>query len=386
SGAAVRKIEIEFTSLVWAGETWRNRAALYIPAKRPAAYRDAAIVCAAGGDQKGLAFASTGLAAITLIDVPGKHYGVAAAGALMSYGNEQYLKTGDPRWLGSPWLARIFMRAITAAQAIPEFEARRFIVTGASKWGGGSWVAAGADDRIVGALPLSWNIGNVEKALNLKAQRMGIDYKAGKPEAKGPGFLPTSEQLAFVTSPLGRQSLPYTDPYQFRDRLASKPILYMDGTNDPLFHVDADTVFLPEMRGDIRVTLLPNTGHGPTSPWVGIASKMWLAHIFAGRDVPRIEVAEEARGGEVVVTTTVSSRTKVKTVSLWSAEDKTRVFLEAKWTSAAMRSLGEGRHQATLPVPAEGSVGYIVAVEDEDPATVPGVISTGFHEWPHPAR
>ena len=380
-GKNIRRIEIEFTSFEWAGETWRHRAYLLIPSERPAAYRDAGVIYAAGSADKGEATALMGIASLTLQNVPGTRYGVKAAGALMTYGNERFFETGDPRWLGYPWLGKIFVRAVTAAQSVPEFGARQFVVTGASKWGAAAWIAAGADDRIVGAVPRSWNIGNVERALELKAQRWGLDHKGGKEGAKGPGFQTTARQLEFVRNPIGRQSLAYTDPYQFRNRLEGKPILYIHGTNDPLSHVASDTVFLPHMPATVRILHTPNAGHG-ASPWDEKAWLMWLAHVFAGRDAPRIDVTTESRDARQVVTATVVSRTQVKKVALWTARDKTRSFLEAKWDAADMRAMGDGRYQASFEQPTEGSVGYIIMVEDEDPATVPGVITSGFHEWP----
>ncbi len=379
SGASIRRIEFEFDSFEWAGQTWRNRAALCIPAESPEPYRDAALIYASGGDKQIVPIAQMGIACVGLIDAPGKRYGIANPGALMSYGSEQYMKTGDPRWLGYPWLARIFMRAITAARSMPEFGDRRFVVTGGSKWGAGAWIAAGADDRIVGAVPASWNIGNVEKALDLKARRLGMNHKAGGAEAKGPGFQTTAEQIETYSNPRGQRGLAYVDPFRFRDRLAGKAILYMAGTNDPLFSVDADTVFLPEMHADVRVLLVPNAGHGEK----GIDPRpMWLAHVFAGRDVPRIETRHEANQGQLIVEAQVESRTAIESVTLWSAADSTRTFLDAVWSSIAMEALDEGRYRASIPAPDKGSVGYIVMVEDDDPATVPGVITSGFHEWP----
>jgi hypothetical protein len=45
-----------------------------------------------------------------------------------------------------------------------------------------------------------------------------------------------------------------------------------------------------------------------------------------------------------------------------------------------MTSLSHGLSSSRAQ--SHGCAAYIVMVEDDDPATVPGVITTGFHEWP----
>ncbi len=378
-GGKVEEIVLEFTAFEWAGETWRHKVVARIPANPPAPYRGGALITSGRG-----IFDSAlrlGLAAANIEGVPGRKYGETHAGRVMMVGLKKALETGNFRWEGYGWLARVYMRAATALEALEGSEIHRFVVQGGSKKGQASWMAVAADDRFVGAVPFSWNRGNAKETLRLEVERLGVDHRRG---GKGtPSGQTPAQMLEQISTPMGTKWLQIGDPYYYRDRIAGKKVLYMAGVVDPLFHVAHCTLFLPHMPEGVRILLAPNVGHG-SSDWHKTATVMWLAHIFQGRDVPRIDVNQTTRNGRLHVTAKVDSETQITKVELWSVVDPTGAYRKDEanpWQATAMNEARDGVYQAALPLPRDGVLGYIIMVEDDDPESVPGVITSSFHEW-----
>ncbi len=385
-GRSLQVLKLSYNSFEWAGEQWRHQAIVVLPDRKDVRYRGAAVIIAGGGppfQKMAEAAALMGIPALMIQSGnPGPHYGYPQEGELMGFAEQKFLKTGDPNWIGYAWLGKVIVRAVTAATAIPEMQAERFVVTGGSKRGAASWIAAGADERIIGAFPMSWNAGNFRAFLQLKARRWGLDYQPRKnSDTVAPAFVTTREQIARAQHARGQVYRRYTDPFEFRDRLKDKQILYAVGTNDPLFPVAADTVFLPYLSPTVRVLLVPNAGHTVNTPRHLTAWRMWLAHCFAGRDVPRIDVTAERNGERAVITATVRSRTTIKSARLWSTRDERGAYLKVNWRSHRLERIAPGKYRATLTVPAHAHVGYFIELTDDDPQSVPGVVTTGFQEF-----
>ncbi|MFG0297851.1 MAG: PhoPQ-activated protein PqaA family protein, partial [Maioricimonas sp. JB045] len=148
---------VEFTSFEWSGETWRHRAVAILPEQRDERFgRGGVIVSGPQGGNRRLAAVCIEMGLPVLLITggnPGGRYGAKNEGGSMAVGSRRFLETGDPRWLGYGWLAKVLVRSITAAQAVPGFDADRFVVTGGSKRGLACWIATAVDDRIVGAFP-----------------------------------------------------------------------------------------------------------------------------------------------------------------------------------------------------------------------------------------
>lgn len=384
-GRSLRVLKLSFNSFQWAGEPWRHQAMVVLPDHQVPRYQGAAVIIAGGGrpfQKMAEAAALMGIPALIITSGnPGPHYGYPKEGELMGFAQQKFLETGDPHWIGYVWLGKVIVRAVTAATAIPEMQAKRFVVTGGSKRGAASWIAAGADDRIIGAFPMSWNAGNISAFLELKARRWGLDYQPRKnPGTVAPAFVTTREQIARAKHARGQVYGRYTDPYEFRDRLKDKQILYAVGTNDPLFPVASDTVFLPHMPPSVRMSLVPNAGHTVNTPRHLTAWRMWLAHCFAGRDVPRIETTAERNAATVTVTAMVHTRTRIKEARLWSAHDGRGAYLKVNWQSQPLERTAPGRYRGTLAAPPSQYVGYFIELTDDDPRTVPGLVTTSFQE------
>lgn len=382
AGQELKRIDIEFTSFDWAGEEWRHRAVVLLPPSVPARYAGAGAIVSGGNTQYAEAAASMGIPTLMIAGAnPGPHYGIPDEGNLMGYGAKMFHKTGDTGWIGYAWLGKIIVRAVTALGAVEGSPVERAVVTGCSKRGAASWIAVGFDDRIVGAYPACWNCGNTLDWLQLKAERWGLDYQPkANATTMAPAFITTRQQMAEVKAPHASEYQSYTDPFQYRDRIKSKKILYAAGTDDPLFPVMSDSVFLPRISGDIRIHLVPNAAHTNATPRHLTAWRMWLAHVLAGRDVPAITVSARPQDDRLMVKAQIETRTTVKAARVWYTSDDRGAYLKSQWQSV---ELDHG--SAAIPAPRDRYTAYFVEVEDEDPATVPGVATTGIQER-KPAR
>jgi PhoPQ-activated pathogenicity-related protein len=395
------RIELEFTSFVWEGETWRHRAFVYLPDMASELYSGAGVIVSSRkpDDPVYMRYAESaalmGIPALMIRDGnPGPRYGQTVEGEVMGYGAKRFNQTGDYRWHGFAWLGRVMMRAITAAQQVPGFEAERFVVTGCSKRGMASWISSAADERVVGAFPTCWNAGNFAEFFQLKAERWGLDHSPKlQPGEMGevaknvkitnaPAFLTPRQQLKiFANHPMAKKAAQIQDPYQYRDLLKGKKVLYSSGVNDPLFHVASDTLFLPHMPEGVRVQLVANDRHTSASEEQHIAWPMFLAHVFVDRPLTEItSVSHKLKNEALVVNVTIDSQHTVEQARLWFAGDEKGAYIDAEWRSVVLTSVGEGEYQAKLPLNTQ-YIGYFVEIEDRGSDAMAGLITSGFQEF-----
>jgi hypothetical protein len=383
-GRKLKRIDLSYTSFEFAGEKWRHPCIVLLPDRAAPEYAgDAVVIAGNGSDPEGLpvryaeAAALMGIPALAIIGAnPGPHYGGKNEGAVMSVMEAKFMQTGDPQWIGFAALGRVIVRAVTAMQTVPGVKAERFVVTGGSKRGMASWVAAAADDRIVAAYPGAWNMANFEASLRLRAERQGPDYGKG---GDGPAAVTPRQRLAALKTDRGNEYQRFLDPWLWRDLVANKKILFTVGANDPLFPPLSDTVFLPDMPKTVRIMLVPNRGHGHDSDREFAGWRMWMAHVFANRPVPDIEVAWKREPGAIQLTAAVKTPNPLKAVTAWSATNEHGNYLECRWAATPLGG-GNGLWRAKLAAPDGCYTAFFVEVEDEDARSGRGVISTGMQE------
>ncbi|MCC7409620.1 MAG: hypothetical protein IT442_16265 [Phycisphaeraceae bacterium] len=396
------RIDVMFTSFEWEGETWRHRAVVLLPSDRPEAYRGCGVIVSAESakSEGTLRLAETAAAMglpVLLIGSgnPGARYGVRDEGDVMGMGSQRFIKAGDPRWLGYPWLGKVIVRAVTAAEQVPGFDAERFVVTGCSKRGAAAWIAAAVDDRIVGAMPTCWGSGNVEAFLEHKAQRWGLDYQP-RPDAKtiAPAFVSTRQQIASFKNSAVRESLKYVDPYLFKDRFIDKTIVYVFGSDDPLFPPTSSWGFLPQMPATVYQVIAANEGHTPNTWRHRRAWQMLLAHCFGGRPMPRLELRVEPRGEEVEVVARIEQAGEIESVNCWHTSDAEGAYHDAKWEPLELRPVEQNAdaipdapvaprvYRATITLPADQITAMYAEVLDHDSEGVPGIGTSMIEEWP----
>ena len=106
---------------------------------------------------------------------------------------------------------------------------------------------------------------------------------------------------------------------------------------------------------------------------------MWLAHVFAGRDVPAISARARRSNGQLLIRARVRCANTIRAVRVWSAQDSKGAYLDVKWTPTEL-TRRNGAYEGAISAPDGEFVGYVVEVEDSDAAGIDGIATTGFHE------
>lgn len=240
---------------------------------------------------------------------------------------------------------------------------------------------------------MCWGGGNTEAFLAHKVERWGMDYQP-RPDAKtiAPAFVTTRQQLQWLKHPKAREALDYIDPYRYRDRLVGKPILFVFGASDPLFPPTGSRGFTPRMPATVRELIAANTGH-TTDTWRHArAWCMWLAHCFADRPMPVIDVGlDPMADGQAQVVATVEAAGELESVRCWSAADPAGAYHEARWQRTDMDRVASAGdtfqetkrgYQCVLPAPSNTITALFVEVLERDVDGVPGIATSAVVEWP----
>lgn len=396
---AGRFTELKLTSQKWKGNIWEHSLVVYEPKgiAPDGASADSMLLFITGGRTGGtpdpgdhaamFALArACGARVARLQAVPNQPLlGDRTEDDLISETFVRYLQTGDEEW---PLLFPMVKSAVRAMDALQEWSRRgdrpvgRFVVTGASKRGWTTWLTGAVDDRVIAIAPM------VIVILNLGAQ--------GPNQLKVWGHY--SEQIhnyverglmEKAKTPAGTKLWKMVDPYTYRDRLARKPKLLINGTNDRYWTLDALDLYWSGLPGPKYLVELPNAGHGleQNRNWAVNTLGAFYRHATTERAMPSVRWSCEAdgAGGSRL---TLSASPAPKSARLWKARSDSRDFREARWESSPIATpaesadpplhdpAGASKHghnftrtgtnvAVSIPKPAEGREAYLVELEYE---------------------
>lgn len=180
--------------------------------------------------------------------------------SLIAYGWDQYLKTGDPKWL-----ARLPMTksAVRAMDTIIDFLDQRdkdriaidsFVVAGASKRGWTTWTTAIADPRVKAIVPIVIDMLNVIPSFERHWEAYGFWAPAVK------DYVEFSIPERMDTDRF-RKLTRIVEPFEYRDQL-TLPKLLINSASDEFFLPDSWEFYWDELKGPKSLRYVPNTGHG----------------------------------------------------------------------------------------------------------------------------
>ncbi len=293
-----------------------------------------------------------------------KAYGARNKGELMSFGNQAFHDTGDPREAGYYALARIFSAAATVAGQLPEVKATRFITTGSSKGGMAALIACGGDPRIVGTYPTAWNSGNLPEFIRLKGERWGWHVK---PKQTGPAGMSAAEVMQSLGTRRSAEYRRLFDPQQWGDLLSGKFVMPAVGTNDPLFHLLSDRFYYEDLASSKAFLRVPNYPHGRTSAQHTTAWRFAVAAALLGRPVPRVRIEARAREDGFEILASVSNTGRIKRLAIHSTSDPAGDYRKAKWRTreiAVPEDLGRPFRIARIKAPQSGTRAAYLELSD----------------------
>ncbi|MEK7345857.1 MAG: PhoPQ-activated protein PqaA family protein [Pseudomonadota bacterium] len=382
-GKNVRVIELKFTSQNWHGMVWKHPARIYVPD----GYKGGGNAGIYGTHQ--LSFNAPYSAQQT---IPGtqlnneEQFGEATAldldmpimffsnpsenlqgmneDDLMGFAMKKALTTGDLTWDGYSAIATGYLRAITLMHSLPGVQTERAVLMGCSKRGVAVSLATGVDpQRIAGVMSACYQGGNQLYAIASKFAQFGPTVRGPAKVSNGPGYQPAEGLLRAFNSPMGLAYLTAFDPYLWRGQIKSNYLVTL-GTNDEFFALGAANSMMKEMPGDKAFLAVDNLPHTAVSQKHLAAWRMWLAHTFLKRPVPKIESKGVTEADQLAVSAKVTAPTQPVSVKLYYAYNHvTSDWRAAKWQSMPMDST-DGGYAARLPIKGNQKLAYYVEVED----------------------
>jgi len=319
--------------------------------------------------------------------------------AILAYSFDKYMETvrdgnRDVTW---PALFPMTKAAVRTMDTVQDFLDARgvsvndFIITGGSKRGWTTWLTGITDCRVKGIAPLVIDLLNIDQTVPRQLDVYGE-------------FAPTLGDYVtlgvfdrFVPGPDGNppadgQSLiDLIDPYEYRERIRV-PKLIINSTGDEFFLPDSSQFYIGDLKGETRLSYLPNTSHGLTelpdlSQVDNVASVLTSWSLSLIQDVPRPTVDwtfPDANTIEVQLATPVPAGSQV---SLWQATNPTDRDFRLQTIGNAYRptvltSVGGGLYRATVVTPTSGYRAFFIQVRipsaAEPALTVPGAPDPTF--------
>ncbi len=291
--------------------------------------------------------------------------------ALVAFGWDRYLETGDPTWLSRLPMTRSVVSAMDAVQGIaPKLLGREitgFVISGKSNRGWTAWAAASVDERVVGVSPMVIDLLNLRRSMEHHYCSYGNwsyalkDYVDRK--------IPERWESAQMDALLG-----IVEPFAFRERVRS-PKLIVNSTGDEFFLPDSSRLYFHDLVGEKYLRYIPNVSHNLRGSDAHKSLALFYGALVEGRPLPKFSWRQE--GDRLVVT----SQTRPLEARVWSAHNaKARDFrlstIGPSWDAAPLTSKGEGVYSIQLARPEEGWSAYVVELKFDSGHESPHIFTT----------
>jgi PhoPQ-activated pathogenicity-related protein len=358
-------LSLDLTSQTWQGIVWKHQLAVYEP--KQLTYPDAVLLFVTGGstDRKprpedhalGLELARLCGARVAILpQVPNQPLlGDRKEDDLITETFVRYLDTKDQDW---PLLFPMVKSAVRAMDAVQELgqqrnqPVKRFLVTGASKRGWTTWLTGAMDQRVVGIAPMVIPTLNFRKQIPHQKEVFG-EYSEQIQDYVRRGLLEDFD------SPEKSELWTMVDPYTFLDRLASKPILQINGTNDPYWTLDSMNLYWDDIRGPKYVLYVPNAGHGLDKErgyrMTLHALGAFFRHVISGRPMPKLSWShEDTPDGKLRLV--IHSEPPARACRAWVATSEDKDFRDEEWKPTDLAA-ADGRFSIEVARPETRSIG-----------------------------
>jgi len=382
-GKRVRVIELNFTSQQWQGLVWKHPARIYVPEH----YRDGGNAGIIGTERQFFdqpewsrrTIPGTQLnteaeyAEGTAIDLgmpimifanPAEDYWGMNESDLTGYAMNKVMETRDLTWNAYYPITKSYLRAITLLHSLPGVGTERAVLMGCSKRGYGVSIATGVDpDRVAGIMATCYHGGNTLYFIAKKFAEFGPGVGGPSVQRQGPGYQPADAVLRSINNPVGFQMLAHFDPYMWRNKIKSNYLVAI-GTNDEFFALGTPNSMLREMEGDKVFLAVDNLQHSWVSRKHLAAWRMWLAHTFLGRTIPRVQIKSAVEARQLTVSANVSAASTPVGVKLFYSYNA----VAADWRGAKWESMDlpeeHGGYTVRLPLKDGRKLAYYVEIED----------------------
>ena len=177
---------------------------------------------------------------------------------LIGYTWDQYLQTGEARWLARAPMIKSAVRAmdtVTAVLASDELGLKvdRFVVSGGSKRGWTTWLIGAMDDRVIAIAPIVIDVLNVDASMRHHFAAYGF-------WAIAVGNYVDHKIMRRLDEQRLLEAYALIDPYNYRHRLVI-PKLIINAAGDQFFLPDSSRFYWRELRGENYLRYVPNSDH-----------------------------------------------------------------------------------------------------------------------------
>nr|WP_276598340.1 PhoPQ-activated protein PqaA family protein [Roseateles koreensis] len=390
-GKSVRVVELKFTSQNWHGMVWRHPARIYVPegyqggggagifATARKFFDDAVnpqhTIDATQQNTEEQYAEATAIdlnIPIMIFSNPPENFQGMDEDDLMGFALKKAVETGDLSWYGYAAITTGYLRAITLMHSLPGIHAERAVLMGCSKRGVAVGLATGVDpDRVAGIMAACYTGGNVLYGVARQFAEFGPMMRGPAKEKLGPGYQPAENVLRVFNTPTGLELIKQFDPYIWRNKIKSNYLVTL-GTNDEFFALGAANSMMKELRGDKAYLAIDNVKHAWVSPKHLAAWRVWLAHTFLSRGIPKIESKNSLEGDQLLIQAKTDKPASAVVVKAFYSYNKiTDDWRAAQWQSVPMTA-AEGGYSTRLPLKEGFKLAYYVEVEDS------GVGGTGY--------
>lgn len=236
--------------------------------------------------------------------------------------------------------------AVAATQAGGEQRIERFVVSGGSKRGWTTWLTAAVDERVVGIVPIVFDVLNMEASMRHHFAAYG-HFSQAVADYTLHGILPRLGEEAV------NELMWIADPYRYRHRVIV-PKLILNATGDEFFLPDSSRFYWDELRGENYLRNVPNAPHSMynTDAMDTVAAFHWL--VVNDRRPPQFSWTRGADGSLQVM-----PLDPPQSVLLWQAtnaeaRDFRLAILGPAFTSTPVEADARGMYTARVPAPERG--------------------------------
>jgi PhoPQ-activated pathogenicity-related protein len=313
---------------------------------------------------------------------------------IIAYSWDKYMKTGDERWPARLPMTKAAVRAmdtVTAFCASPSgggLTVDKFVVAGGSKRGWTSWTTAAVDQRVVGIIPASIDVLNMEAC-------MMHQYCAYGFWADAVGDYTTMGIMTNVGTPRFEALMNIEDPYAYRARL-TMPKFEIFGAGDQYFLPDSSQFYFHDLPGVKYMCCVPNADHGLNDAAYFTVLAYYQALVT---NLPLPQFTWSLQSSNVLQV--VATNPPPDAVNLWQAMTTTtnRDFRLVTigtnaWQSTVLVDQGGGVYLGSVSTPAQGWKAFFVELNYN--RTGSGLLPLKFttqvyvvpdtlpHTWPPP--
>ena len=380
--------EIAMTSQAWRTPAevdrtlWQHEVLIAVPWFPFTADQHTALLVINGGQNQkstsgndaliGLLSVATGAVSAMVNQVPNQPLtftdegSARAEDALLAYGMDKYLVTGDPEWLAQLPMTKAVVRAMDTVQTfvnewdgglIKPSSIEDFIVAGGSKRGWATWLTAaveapkGVASRVKAILPISIDMLNMGEHFMRHWEAYGF-YSAAIQDYT------TFDLPCRSQTPAGQLMLNIIDPYTYRDRL-TMPKLVINSAGDQFFLPDSSQLYFSDLPEPKQLRYTFNTDHSQGQDLqdlsnLVISTLSWLQDMLEEEPGPAYSWTLEPDGSIRLQTVTPPERVRLWQATNAQARDFRLETIGPVWQNTELFDNGQGVYVGYVTPPPQG--------------------------------